>query len=238
MMCERLIVVSEGVFQKLFGDFKKRNGQKSFILNLNFLATSWIGGRKSCITFFSNSFCKMSKEEPEPWHYSQAKQMLTKDILDGIITSESDEHLVFLSRAEYQIYNEAKFTRNLKSLLTSLNAKQTNAAFDATAVAHDINLFPRPMLSSNGYPFWDTSEAKQLLLCDINNNVDLTMTKEAFHQSREAYKLFPFKVFNKHINQERSQRLQRSYWQFKKDETKRIKEEQRQKKRKNALLKK
>jgi hypothetical protein len=152
---------------------------------------------------------KMSKVTAEKWQDSNAKDILTLLILDGTVTEASDLDEVYELSDEFEKFNKAKFKRNAKALLDALDKKEERALFDSTAVAHDRMLHPRPELTSGGYPFWDTSEAKELLTSDIENGVDKTMTSRELWHSREAYKQFPRDIFIKHIHQERKSIAQR-----------------------------
>jgi hypothetical protein len=151
-------------------------------------------------------------ESPEPWRFSHAKDILTQQILEGTVTQNSNPNNVYSSNDEYMRYDIKKFKSNLKSLLKSLDNKEERAQFDIEAVAHDMALFPRAAMTVGGYPFWDTSEAKLLLTNDIEQGVDLQLQPRDLWNSREAYKLFPYKIFLRRIHQERRNRTNSTYW--------------------------
>lgn len=157
-------------------------------------------------------------DSPEPWQYSHAKEILVQEIFEGKVTEQSNFDLVYDSNVEYQRYKRTNFKRNMKSLMKSLQSKEERAHFDGAAIAHDETLFPRPALTSGGYPFWDTSVAKTLLEKDVDDGLDLQFEPIDLWNSQEAYKMFPFEVFGKHIHQERSKRTQSSYWHKRKEQ--------------------
>lgn len=153
---------------------------------------------------------------PTPWQDSDAKKQLAMEILDGTVTSNSDPNQVYNSSIEYQQYDVKNFKRNLKSLIQALMKKEENALFDAAAVLHDRQLYPRPALTSRGEPFWDTSEARVLLSADVDEDLDLTMPPRDLWNLRDAYQLFSLPTFRQHIGQERSGRRKKSFFLNKK----------------------
>jgi hypothetical protein len=154
----------------------------------------------------------MSKKQPPPWKDSDAKAILTLEILNGTVLEGSNPDEVYDSCIQYQEYDRTKFKRNLKSLIETLKKKEDAALFDAAAFANDSILHPRPALTAAGYPFWDTSEARTLLNEDIDAGLDLEMSPFDLWCTREEYQLFPRGVFRQHIHQERSKRTQSPYW--------------------------
>lgn len=145
-------------------------------------------------------------ETPEPWQHSAAKENLALEILAGLITETTDLDILHGSLDMYRQYDRKKFKRNIKALMKSLAMKEARAAFDTAAVINARNLYPRPALTSGGYPFWDTSVAKVSLSSDVDNGIDQNMTSAELWNSRQEYKLFPIAVFQKHILQEHSKR--------------------------------
>jgi hypothetical protein len=168
------------------------------------------------LEYYLSFFLITMNEALKPWKESDAKAILTLEILDGTVKEESNPEEVYNSCLEYQQYNFTKFKRNMKALIKSLKNKEDQALFDAAAVAHDCELFPRPALTDGGYPFWDTSAAKTLLAADIDRGADKEMTPFDLWCTREEYQLFPHDVFRHHIHQERTKR--KKFWRtFKKN---------------------
>jgi hypothetical protein len=161
---------------------------------------------QSCTVKMNNN------NRPVPWQDSDAKKELALLILDGTVTANSDPNQVYNSSIEYQQYDIKNFKRNLKSLIHSLAKKEENALFDAAAVAHDRQLYPRPALTSGGYPFWDTSEARVLLSADIDADLHLAMSPRDLWNSRDEYQVFPSHVFRQHIHQESVRRLAKGFF--------------------------
>lgn len=151
-----------------------------------------------------------------PWSESRAKEMLKAEIMSGDVTESSNYEQVYYSNSEYQKYPKKNFRTNMKNLISSIKKKEARALFDLNAVTNDKMLYPRPQLTSRGYPYWDTSDASRYLKWDIDNDVHNSMKMCDFYRSRPSYLLFPEKVFRNHVYQEVTSRLQTSYWLKKK----------------------
>jgi hypothetical protein len=155
-----------------------------------------------------------------PWKESEAKQQLKNDIMCHIVTKDSDPYTVWNSNPLYRQYKKTNFRSNLKNLIIAVDKKEKRAIMDDHAVSCERMLHPRPELTTRGYPFWDTSPASMFLKEDIRHDVHKTMSIEEFWNWREAYKEFPLGIFRKHIQQESSSRLQKTYWLKKKEKKK------------------
>ena len=158
----------------------------------------------------------MTSEEEVPWKKSIARAMLEAEIMCGTVTEQSDAAILQLNNGEYQKYDKKRFKSNLRNLIGALKKRESLALFDNEAVANDRSLLPRPDATSsrNGlqYPFWDTSNARELLALDVGNNLHLTMKPKDLWNSRAEYKEFPREVFIKHIHQERAKRSKSLFW--------------------------
>jgi hypothetical protein len=166
-------------------------------------------------------------EEVEKWKTSEAKKYLEALILDGSVTAESDPNEVYNSLEEFQMYNIRNFKSNLRNLIASINLKEELARFDIEAVEHHMGLHPRPQLTQQNYPFWDTSSAKTLLVNDMNNGLELIMAPKDLRNTRPEYQAFPLDVFRRHIHQEKRRLLQSSYRLFQKDQKAKRKQKKR-----------
>lgn len=165
----------------------------------------------------------MPKEKKvTPWAKSQAKKILTAEIMLGDVDKDSNLDEVFDSQEEYKKYKKSNFKVNVKNLIDSLTKKEDLATFDHLTTINDEILFPRAQVTSRGYPFWDTSEASAYLKTDVKNGVHESMSMDEFYYSRDAYLAFPQDVFLKHVNQELNSRLKKSFW-IKKDQDKKNK---------------
>ena len=59
--------------------------------------------------------------QPTPWHYSEAKQLLHTDIIDGSVDyDEMSDEEIYLSRPEYADYSFDSFKTYLKNLVEAL----------------------------------------------------------------------------------------------------------------------
>jgi hypothetical protein len=155
----------------------------------------------------------MSKSTPTiPWQHSRAKEILTLLILEETVKEDSNAAELYNSHDEFQQYKFPNFKRNLKNLIESLKLKEDRALSDAAALAQDTARFLRPALTSRGYPFWDTSDAKVFLIKDIDEGEHLRLDPIQLWNSREAYQQFPKHIFRGHVHQETYKRRDSSYW--------------------------
>jgi hypothetical protein len=69
-------------------------------------------------------------------------------------------------------------------------------------------------LAVQGYPVWAGSEAARLLKIDVDNGRHLTMKPRELYalDDRPEYRIWPLKVFRKHIHQEVRSRKTQAYW--------------------------
>ena len=149
-------------------------------------------------------------EQTTPWQYSDAKKLLTKDILDKKIDGLTSKE-VFALRPEFQHYKYKNFYTNLRNLRSSLAELQGFADEDAAALAHDTKL---NLLVNNNkpYPRWQGTDAERLLKQDLDNGRHENMAPRELKASRPEYKPYPGKVFLDHIHQELRSRKERPYW--------------------------
>jgi hypothetical protein len=155
----------------------------------------------------------MPTEKKEiPWAKSRGKEMLAAMIMIGDVDKHTNYERLYDSEPEFKKYKIHNFKSNVKNLIAALAKKEDHATFDHIAATNDAIRFPRSQVTSRGYPYWDTSEALAWLKPDVKNGVHETMTMEEFHNSRDAYLAFPKDIFRKHVHQEVSSRLQKSYW--------------------------
>jgi hypothetical protein len=79
----------------------------------------------------------MPKKSGVPWKESEAKRVLTKDILDGLVKPEWKPKQVLAMRKELYMPYEKNFSANLRRLQKPLQALQDRADEDDLAVVHD-----------------------------------------------------------------------------------------------------
>ena len=85
--------------------------------------------------------------------------------------------------------------------------------FLSVAVMVTIAAFLRAAAAaSTGKARWSGSAAERLLKLDIDANKHLELKPKLLHASRVEYQHFELKEFRKHVYQETSSRLQKSYW--------------------------
>ena len=154
------------------------------------------------------------KKAVPKWRKSRAKMNLKKDILDGAVTDDMNAREVYNTRPEYKDYDYTRFTANLRALQKAIEDGHEQAVEDLANYYHDMNLHPRPALTNRGIPFWDTSEARLLLIRDIQDELYLDLTPSQLWQTQHAYQLFPLKTFRDHIYQQIRIEDERAYWMY------------------------
>lgn len=160
----------------------------------------------------------MADEEydgPDPWEFSEAKKLLERDIVNGLVGSVATglaPKEVYVMRPEYADYEYPKFVRWLYSLRVKYEELLNLAAEDGEALAHDLQLGLR--INSKPYPRWPGSDAERLLNQDIKAGKHLEMKPRELLASRPEYAPWvPFpKIFRDHIHQELRAQLERPYW--------------------------
>jgi len=162
---------------------------------------------KGYLKSLRNTITKEREKEAyiEEWKYSEAKELLTKDLLDGTFplnNDGSDAVSVYRYRPQYLKYEFDKFQRYLKSLRLLLSNKKAWAARDAVALAHDRKIHPIQTHNHKGVPRWEGSDAQRFLVQDIKSGKYKEFeTTEALYASREAFHEYTMSYFRKKVCQ-------------------------------------
>jgi hypothetical protein len=147
-----------------------------------------------------------------PWKESLAKEMLTKDILDGTVTPDmKPQQVLAMRKVLYEPYAK-NFAANYRTLQRSIEKLYTRRDEDNAGVVHDRLLHPPTSSDIRGYPRWDGHAAQQYLKQDVAAGKHKEMLPKELRQTRPEYMLFPLKVFSDHVHQEKNSRHQKSYW--------------------------
>lgn len=170
-------------------------------------------------------------DKPTPWRYSEAKKLLRNDIIEGrVCRDDMTDEQIYLSRPNYAVYNFENFKTNVKNLVDAIIRDQTRANRDNDAAKHDLKILTvdaATVAASTGKVRWPGSAAARLLKLDIDANKHLELKPKPLHASRVEYQHFSLEEFRKHIYQETSSRLQKSYWLAHKAEKEKEKEKAR-----------
>jgi len=172
---------------------------------------------------------KPKKKQPTPWRYSEAKALLTQDIIDGFVEPDMPPSDVFFMRPEYAEYEYDKFVTNLCSLQKSLTGMQELADADEAALSHDLEFGVR-----SSHKRWQGSYAERCLKFVIAHGLHLVMKPKQLHKIRPEYQEWPLTIFHDHIHQELRSGMERPYWLAKQQEKL---EKKRRKEKKSKKLK-
>jgi hypothetical protein len=162
-----------------------------------------------------------AKRKVRPWLSSQAKRNLKQDILDRVVTEDMNARQVYNMRPEYKEYDYTRFSANLRALRINIADNQERAVEDYADLIQDLDLHPRRALTNRGYPFWDTSEAKILLIQDLDDGLHLDLTPSELWETRYAYQLYPLTTFRNHIYQQIRSEKDKAYWMHQREKARR-----------------
>ena len=139
-----------------------------------------------------------------------AKELLTKEIIEGRIPDSMEPKDVYEMPAHSNIFKKVKFGNfkaNLKSLRTRLQELKSKADVDKAAWRHDRQEHPIDWEKR-----WQGTSAATWLKRDIDDNLHKSMTPKQLHATRSEYQAFSLEVFRKHIHQEQRSRIEGAYW--------------------------
>jgi hypothetical protein len=154
------------------------------------------------------------KEPKIKWAKSQAKLLLSKDILDGEVPLQAFEkdgktptypplRDIYMTRPEFALYNYDNFSSRLSSLRATIVDATARAKDDEEAFQKYKQNHPPSEVANNGCIQWQGSEARELLLEDMEEGLHTTLGKmELWGQRPEYYEYFPLAVFRDKIYQE------------------------------------
>jgi hypothetical protein len=155
------------------------------------------------------------KEPKIKWKNSEAKRLLSKDIMDGLVplaAFENDDGKtptfpplrdIYMTRPEFSLYKYDNFSSRLSSLRATIidantRAKDDEEAFKVYKENHQPSEF-----AANGCIQWQGSDARELLLQDIDAGLVEQLGKEELWGTRpEYFTNFPLALFRDKIYQE------------------------------------
>ena len=148
-------------------------------------------------------------KKPE-WALSDAKRLLTQDMMDGLVPV--DQQILSYKKLYQEFYEgtpeftdfpwDHNFSGRVKRLQRTVRLLGTAAQNDAVLLAHDRILHPPPGThASNGLLLWEGSEADHWLRVDMTAGLHLVMTKTELFESRDCYLPFGKTRFTKRIDQ-------------------------------------
>jgi hypothetical protein len=121
----------------------------------------------------------------------------------------------------YLQYDWTLFKNNYRNLRSSILTKRNAVKFDQEAFEKEQAAFPRNQLTKRGNPFWDTSDAKRILLVELKDDnigpIISNMKPKEVHERHPEYKLFDLDVFRNHLYHEKSNLKQNVFWQVKRN---------------------
>jgi hypothetical protein len=140
----------------------------------------------------------------EKWSKSQAKLMLREDIISGNVTDDMEAEDVYQSNEEYKKFSFANFKTNMANLKDVIYTNVERMEEDCALYGHDIALIELIRQHEPAPPQvpWHKSEARQLLVKDIERGKHSLMAPRELYQERIEYRAYSLVVFRNHIYQE------------------------------------
>ena len=133
------------------------------------------------------------------WQNSEAKKLLTRDIVQEKVTDRMGPADVYAMHEEYKQYNYENFRTNPRNLRQSLHRLQGHADADSAALAHNLQVRPLAANNPRGYPRWDGSEAERLLKIDINGCMRSNMKPCILYQKKGVSRISTWGVSRSHL---------------------------------------
>jgi hypothetical protein len=98
------------------------------------------------------------------WKSSESKKKLQEDIVEGVVTLQSDPRMVYNMRNG--IYHPFPF-ENFRNIAIAVNKSKNEASRDKAALYNTLR--QKPATAPPRYPPWHSSDARRLLLIDLAN---------------------------------------------------------------------
>lgn len=152
------------------------------------------------------------------WESSEAKQWLKQALLDAKhhYWNDSPGEVYDHNRSLFHLYKYENFRTNLRALKNKTTAERKIVEFDDVAVLRESTAFPRDTLTSQGNPYYDTSETKKVL-AKMANDKSLGEYKHCPSALRNLHpviqKEYPPDVFAKQVNKEKQKEREYAGWQ-------------------------
>lgn len=143
------------------------------------------------------------------WRFSDAREQLAQDLIDGIIPLEGpfDSADIFDSLWKDNPafknfpYDKVRYDGRIESMRRQVLAAQNYASTDHTALLKDRQVYPIKGTSIRGKLRWRGSKAEAFLEDDVENGRHIGKAPRTIWASRDAYKAFELVVFRKHLDQ-------------------------------------
>lgn len=147
------------------------------------------------------------KEPKIKWRKSEARKLLERYLIEGLIPIENDGTMsiddIYSYNPEFSHYDPEKFPVRLASLRSTLKDHRKRAEEDLLAFQNYKKNHQPSLFTHQGFVQWQGSNAQELLWDDIEAGHLNTMTIKELYESRDEYQAeFPLKIFRKKVEQE------------------------------------
>ena len=162
------------------------------------------------------------RAEIKKWQVSDAKAQL-RDIL-----SNDKQHKYWHdppakvyddNKPLFHLYKYENFSNNIRSLKKGITSEQSNVDFDEAALERESIAFPRAPLTSQGNPYYDTSQTKKILvgLAKEGKLEEYKHHPSILKKTNPIFNEYQGKVFAKAVNREKRRVREAVGWQMKRN---------------------
>ena len=146
------------------------------------------------------------------WINSDAKHLMTQDMLDGLIPSDKRINNIFKLWTEFYSqqpefkdfpYEETRFRSRLEGLQKSVSRLVWAARYDQECHDEAKAIYPDEKHGPTGDILWRNSEADRLLEIDMANGMHLNMLPSELRLTKPEYQEFSVARFSKRVDQKR-----------------------------------
>jgi len=166
---------------------------------------------------------RLAGEVDIKWADSQAKshirQCLEGDETHAFWTMKPGE-LYDTNKPFFHQYKYTNFRTNLNALKKSIRTNTEQVEFDEQAFKVESNTFTRGTHTSQGNPYYDTSDARVSLVKDVADSGVVDMyrnTPRLLRATKPEYQCFKPDVFTKHFNREIRRKKEAAGWQHRRN---------------------
>jgi hypothetical protein len=119
---------------------------------------------------------------------------------------------------KHQLNDFKKYNNNMKKLVSN---KVMHVATKEAIYQEDMQHHLQKQITCRGTLFGGKHAAKKMLIKDVEDDIDQSMTKRQLWESWAKYQAFPYDFFPKHANEVQQKALAAPYWQYKRSKNRR-----------------
>ena len=196
--------------------------------NNRYKMTNFRTNLKLLLKHHLNKSGPFAAEKVEPWHTSATNVSRAYSLLFMLYMnpakyakiSRMTPEEIWESHPQFQLYELNKFKTYNKNMKELTLRRRSLVSDEEANYKRDMLKYPKRDKTSKGIPFWPHSQASELLIKHVIDEMEGNVQKvkpAQLWKSRTEYQAFPLLIFRKHIYQERTKKLAAPYWQHKRN---------------------